>query len=96
MTGAMSKRIRAVVTGRVQNVGFRAWVLNRAEAQGITGWVRNGADYRRVELEAQGDDRAVDDLVRDLHEGPPGARVVSVEVELCPIASPDEYAFSVR
>lgn len=92
----MPKRIHAIVTGRVQNVGFRMWVLNRAEAQGLTGWVRNAIDSRKVELEAQGDERAVDDLARDLHEGPPGARVVSVALDELPFDGQEEPAFHVR
>ncbi len=96
MSGTRSKRIHAVVTGRVQNVGFRMWVLNRAEAQGLTGWVRNAIDSRKVELEAQGDEHAVDDLVRDLHEGPPSARVVSVDVDSRPLDTHDDHAFHLR
>lgn len=92
----MLKRIHAVVTGRVQNVGFRIWVLHRAEAQGLTGWVRNAADHRKVELEVQGDDRAVDDLARDLREGPASARVVSVEIEERSLDTRDDHAFHVR
>jgi acylphosphatase len=77
----MTRRVYAVVTGRVQNVGFRYWALHRAEAQGLSGWVRNAADSRRVEIEVQGDDVAVEDLVRSLHEGPPSARVTAVALE---------------
>ena len=92
----MAKRIHAVVTGRVQNVGFRMWALHRAEAQGLTGWVKNSVDYRRVELEAQGDDAAIDDLIRDLYEGPPSARVTSVEIDSRSLDEGDDFAFHMR
>ena len=92
----MVKRIHAVVTGRVQNVGFRMWALHRAEAQGLTGWVKNSADYRKVELEAQGDEAAIDDLIRDLHEGPPSARVTAVEIDSRPLDEGGDYDFHMR
>jgi acylphosphatase len=88
----MPKRVYAVVSGRVQNVGFRISVLRRANALKLAGWVRNSDDIHRLELEVQGEDNAVDDLVTWLHRGPAGARVSSVDVvamAIDPNASPD-------
>ncbi|HTA18932.1 MAG TPA: acylphosphatase, partial [Polyangia bacterium] len=52
------KRLRAVVRGRVQGVGFRASAASEARRLQLTGWVRNQLDGT-VETEAEGDDAAV-------------------------------------
>jgi acylphosphatase len=74
------KRLEAVVTGRVQDVGFREFVRQEASARGITGWVRNSDDGRRVELVAEGEEHVLEELVETLHRGPRFARVDDVAV----------------
>jgi acylphosphatase len=70
-------RAHAVVTGRVQGVGFRFTTVDQARRLGVRGWVRNQADGS-VEVEVEGDRAGVEALVRFLHRGPPGARVEDV------------------
>ena len=72
------KRIRFVVTGRVQGVGFRWFVKAEARPLGLTGWVRNREDGA-VEGEVEGRDDAVEALVPCLEEGPSSAFVTKVE-----------------
>lgn len=79
------KRLRAVVTGRVQGVGFRANTQAQAQRLGLAGWVRNLASGG-VELEAEGEDQAVDRLLAFLRAGPRLARVDAVDVEWLPAA----------
>jgi acylphosphatase len=87
------RAIRATITGRVQGVGFR-WATRRtAAALGLSGWVRNRADGT-VEVQAQGDEEAVVDLLRFLHHGPPGAMVTSVVVEAT-VATPGLDRFEI-
>jgi acylphosphatase len=74
------RRVRALVTGRVQGVGFRASVQEVARRLGLGGWVRNLADGR-VELEAEGPAAAIAELAAWLHRGPALSRVDSVDVE---------------
>lgn len=71
--------IRAVVTGRVQGVGFRYTTANEAGRLALVGWVRN-LPSGQVEVLAQGPPAAVDDLVAWLTDGPRLASVVNVEV----------------
>ncbi len=73
------KRLHAIVTGRVQGVGFREHVRYHATSLGLSGYVRNGDDGQTVEVVAEGDDPALDHLLRELHEGPRFARVDSVD-----------------
>ena len=73
------KRIRFVVTGRVQGVGFRWFVKAEARPLGLTGWVRNREDGA-VEGEAEGREDAIEALVPCLEEGPASAIVTNVEI----------------
>ncbi|MDA8163572.1 MAG: acylphosphatase [Desulfobacteraceae bacterium] len=74
-----TKRIRAVVHGRVQGVFFRAHTQEEARRLGLAGWVRNRADGS-VEAVAEGEAARVEELATWLHQGPPAARVSHVEV----------------
>ena len=73
------RRIRAIVSGRVQGVSFRASTATEARRLGIVGWVKNRPDGT-VELEAEGPDDMVTALLAWCHEGPPAARVGHVTV----------------
>lgn len=72
-------RLHMLVSGLVQGVFYRATAERVARELGLTGWVRNVPDGR-VEVIAEGPDAALDSFVRWCHEGPPAARVDSVEV----------------
>lgn len=71
-------RIRALVSGRVQGVCFRAETRRQAVRLAVTGWVRNLPDGR-VELLAEGQEQAVRALVLWCRTGPPHARIDRVE-----------------
>ncbi len=73
------QRIRAVVTGTVQGVGFR-WFVQRAGTRlGLDGWVANRPD-RTVEVVAEGPTPAIEELLTALRSGPPSSVVQGVEV----------------
>ena len=72
-------RKRVVVHGRVQGVFFRDSTRQRAQAAGLAGWVSNRPDGT-VEAVFEGEEEAVESLVRWAHEGPRGADVERVEV----------------
>lgn len=83
--GAVSaERMTARITGRVQGVGFRWWVRREAVALHLAGWVMNANDERSVELVAEGEPSALEELERRLRVGPSGARVESVRAERGP------------
>ena len=70
-------RVRLLVNGRVQGVGFRWFVREAARRHHLAGWVRNRSDGS-VELEVSGEDGAYNDFLGTIREGPPGARVDEV------------------
>ena len=72
-------RIRAVVRGRVQQVGYRVFTLRHAADLGLHGTVANRADGS-VEVVVEGPHDRVETLLERLHRGPYHARVDGVEV----------------
>lgn len=78
--GPTEQRVRLVVSGRVQGVGFRYWVLRRAMELGVRGWVRNCRDGS-VEVEAAGPPAALTELRGLLADGPPMAHVSALTEE---------------
>ena len=60
--GAGRARVRLLVSGLVQGVGFRWWTRSRARELGLLGWARN-LDDGRVEVVAEGSRAAVDGTV---------------------------------
>ena len=72
------RRIRAIVSGRVQGVSYRASTAHEARALGLVGWVRNLANGN-VELEAEGE--RVAELLEWCKHGPPAAQVDEIRVE---------------
>lgn len=70
-----------IITGRVQGVGFRYFTQETAWREGVTGWVRNLPDGR-VEAYLEGEADAVTRVERAIRQGPRGARVDEVEVDV--------------
>jgi acylphosphatase len=79
MSAPSLARLHAVVTGRVQGVGFRFTTVDQARRLGVRGWVRNRVDGS-VEVEAEGERAALEALAGFLQEGPRGAWVDHVAV----------------
>jgi acylphosphatase len=70
-------RLTAWVRGRVQGVGFRWWTRLRARELGLVGWARNTPDGR-VEVVAEGDRAACEELLAALRGGNTPGRVEAV------------------
>lgn len=63
-----------LVQGRVQGVGFR-WFVHRTAAElGLRGWVRN-TEEGDVEVVAEGESEALDQLRNRLRQGTRSSRV---------------------
>jgi len=74
------RRIHALVSGRVQGVSYRAATASEARRLGVVGWVRNRSDGT-VELEAEGPDETISQLIAWCEQGPPAAQVAGVAVD---------------
>lgn len=73
------KRVRVIVTGRVQGVFFRVTCAREARSLGLAGSVRNLPDGR-VEAVFEGLDAHVDRMVDWCRRGPDHARVDALEI----------------
>jgi acylphosphatase len=73
------RRIEVVIVGRVQGVSYRATCADEAIRLGLSGWVRN-RDDGAVELVAEGDVAALEQLVGWCEHGPDLASVDDVQV----------------
>ncbi len=88
------KRLHALVEGRVQGVGFRFHVRDAATQLGCTGWVRNRWNGE-VEVLAEGEQGALEQLLAEIHRGPRAAFVTHVHVQWLE-ATGEFTGFSVR
>jgi acylphosphatase len=74
-----SKKIQAVISGKVQGVGYRYFAVHAAQRLGLEGTVRNTASGD-VEVNAHGDEAKLIDFISALQEGPSSAEVTNVRV----------------
>src|SRR5262249_9632190 len=76
---AVMVRLRGIVRGRVQGVGYRYFAHHAAERLHVAGVVRNLPDGS-VEVEAEAPDRLqLEALLRELRTGPSASEVEDVE-----------------
>jgi len=75
----VSLQLHLFVSGQVQGVSYRANAAGMAKRLGLSGWVRNLPDAR-VELLAQGEEKALKSLLSWAHEGPSLAHVEHVDI----------------
>ena len=73
-------RVRLIISGRVQGVGFRFSAYDEAMALAVAGWVRNLASGE-VEIVAEGRREKLKMLVAWAHRGPRSAHVTDVREE---------------
>jgi len=91
---APSRRLDAVVRGRVQGVGFRFFVIRTATELGLVGWVANLPDGA-VRCVAEGDLASLEAFVERLRAGPAAALVDAV-LTAWPPATGEFLSFSIR
>lgn len=73
-------RKHAIVKGKVQGVGFRAFTQYKASKLGVVGWVRN-LDYDQVEIEAQGQADVLEAFFAEVQKGPSASKVEEIKSE---------------
>jgi acylphosphatase len=70
-------KVRVMIEGRVQGVGYRAWMVEEASRRGLKGWVRNRSGGS-VEALIAGATDDVEALIASCRRGPRLARVVGI------------------
>ncbi len=88
------KRVRVLVSGRVQGVFYRESLRRRVVELGVSGWVKNLPDGR-VEAVFEGEEEAVREAVDYAREGPPFARVSGLRATAEPVSG-ERDPFEVR
>ncbi|HEV2894057.1 MAG TPA: acylphosphatase [Actinomycetota bacterium] len=83
MNQGSEMRLKAVVKGEVQGVGFRWAVQSQASRLGLTGYAENLPDGS-VRVEAEGPPDRLDQLEAFLHQGPRWAEVESLDSQRGP------------
>jgi len=74
--------VKAVVSGHVQGVFYRAFASRVAKTLGVKGYVRNlPPQTHSVEIVAEGEKSKLEELIRQLEGGPPEALVDNVDVQ---------------
>ena len=73
------KRVKLLISGRVQGVGFRASTRSRARKLGLKGWVRNLRNGK-VKAVAEGEKEDLEKFIEWAKEGPFTAKVTDIEV----------------
>jgi hydrogenase maturation protein HypF len=87
------ERLRVVVVGTVQGVGFRPFVHRHATALGLAGWVGNSTEGVTIEIEGEPD--RLDALVERIRRAPPAnASVAGIEIQQ--MASIGDAGFTIR
>ena len=74
------RSVRLVISGKVQNVGYRAFVKRNAEILKVKGHVRN-LPTGEVEIVCSGQEEAVKEMIKRCKVGPERASVEKVEIE---------------
>ncbi|MDN6639436.1 MAG: acylphosphatase [Tetragenococcus sp.] len=75
------RKVRMIVEGRVQGVGFRYSTKMVADELGVTGVARNEMDGS-VSMEACGEDNAIERFIQRVKESPsPAGHVSNIKVE---------------
>ncbi|MCS6912134.1 MAG: carbamoyltransferase HypF [Myxococcota bacterium] len=85
-------RVRAVLRGAVQGVGFRPFAWRLARDLGVVGFVSNTP--QGVLLEAEGPEAALELFLRQVRQPPPPGRVDGVEAVYLPPVG--EQSFAIR
>jgi acylphosphatase len=72
-----TEELYALISGRVQGVGFRYFVVQKAQRLGLRGYARNDSNGDVI-IVAQGARTALEYLLVLLRQGPPAAQVQDV------------------
>ena len=82
--------IKAIISGKVQGVAYRANAFHQAKTLNLTGWIKN-TKTGQVELLACGTKEAITKFTTWLWQGPKMARVEDVDWKEIPPESHESF-----
>ncbi|MCX5782490.1 MAG: acylphosphatase, partial [Elusimicrobia bacterium] len=74
---AENKRVKTIIKGSVQGIGYRWFVQDAAREMQIKGWVKNLYDGS-VEIEAEGEKKKLEKFLKSLSKNP-YAKISSIQ-----------------
>lgn len=74
------RRVRLLISGKVQGVSFRSFVKRNAILLNLSGFVRN-LNNGELEILAEGEDKYITSLIELCKNGPESAIVKDIEVK---------------
>ena len=75
----MIKRIKIIISGKVQGVFFRKFIYEHAVKLGLNGYVKN-TENGNVEAMFEGEEDKIKKIIRLCKKGPAGANVENVKI----------------
>ncbi|TLX77090.1 acylphosphatase [Labilibacter sediminis] len=78
------RRVRIIVYGRVQGVGFRYFVQEQAKQHGIKGYVRN-LPNGEVEIDAEGEHSSLQTFIQTCKKGSRLSSIDDIVIHHIPI-----------
>lgn len=79
----MKTKVKIIIKGFVQGVGYRYYCYRKAVEYGITGYAKNLNDGQ-VEVSAEGEQSLIYDFIKELKIGNAGSKVNSVNIKELP------------
>ncbi len=74
------RRVKMIVSGRVQGVGYRYYVQDQAKQHGIKGYVRN-LPGSEVEIDAEGERSSLGIFITDCKKGPRFSDIIDCMIQ---------------
>jgi len=87
----MVRRVRMILSGKVQGVFFRNFAKQNANKLGIVGYAKNIGDGK-MEILAEGEERKIEEFVKLCKKGPMMAHVTSLDMTEETVV-PDEHEY---
>ncbi|MBM4129388.1 MAG: carbamoyltransferase HypF, partial [Nitrospira sp.] len=84
----MKPRVKILVKGIVQGVGFRPYVYSLATSLNLKGFVMNSSKGVTIEIEGDNSDTFIDRLTR---EAPPLSQIMGVDIALMPFYGYEDF-----
>ncbi len=69
-----------VISGKIQNVGFRSAMEEMAKKRHVNGFVMNLRNGHQIKAILEGEENAVKEIIKWAEKGPPGAKIEKVNV----------------